>query len=902
MSALYRAWLRLLPARRRARYGAEMMTTFGDLAKATREDAGTIALGILWMKEIGGLIKFAVRDRLQMLKGRFLRGRHERQPDPSRYGRARSWMPGGWNLGTELRLAARGVRGRGWHSVFVVALLGVAMAAMTIVFSAADAFVFRRAPYPDPQALVVMRHTRSGGAVSSGLPGPVILEWRKHRDLFAAVHADNIAASVHVTIGGVTDLIAARDVTPGLLEMLGGAPAWGRPLMPEDALAGARPVAVVAEDLARRLAGDPSHAVGRVLDGSEGPFEIVGVVPEAFRFPSARERIWRPYDVSAGSTPQVITNYGNIARLADGASFDDVARAVAARAQSVERASPRPDARRVVRLERFADTIGDSRSSVVFSMLVGAAACLLFIACANVASLELAGAVRRTRTYAVHAALGASRVTLLRAGVLEGGLLVGFSTIVAAVLARWGVGVLAASLPPALGLQLSNAIDLDARAVVFMIATAAGTWLLTSLPAAWRASRANLADTLRHDSRVMLVSRSAAWSRQGLMAAQVAATVLLIIGALLFARTYALRIALDKGFDSKHIIVFEVLPAPDAPRRGTDLDDAIRARLGTYPGLRSLARATSLPPTTSGGIGGPLVINDAPDSPGRIFMSSRFVDPSYFETLRLSVVTGALFTVDSAPEHAVVDEAFARRFWPNGGAIGSRFNLGSTGLGGVRGEAPIRKFQIVGVTRHVRFDRTVDDRGDDVFPLYLRLRPTADPPLRFIGRLDEPDRFADLIGVVRSIAERSLVRADFLDDRYARLEGDRRIAAAVTAGFGLLALGIASAGIYAVMAFLVAGRMREIGIRLALGASPTRVSRATFGSSLRFVAGGAALGLGAAVAASRWVESQLYGVSATDTATYALATGVVLAAALVATWYPARQAARIDPAMTLRAE
>jgi predicted permease len=897
MTAFYRALLLLLlPARRRAQYGADMTTTFADLARAARRDDGAFGLGVLWMKEIGGLIRFSLRDRLAALRSALGSGRQADDPDPgSGHGRSGRRLNGS-AFASDLRRAVRSVRARGWHSAFIVGLLGVAMAAMTVVFSAADAFVFRRAPYPERDSLVVMRHTRPGVGRSSGLPGPVILEWRRQRDLFAAVHAEDIAASVHVTVLGITDVVPARRVSPGLLEMLGGTPAWGRPLMPGDIAPGARDVAVVAEEVARRIAGDPALAVGRVLRDSQGPFEIVGVLREEFRFPTARERIWRPLDPSSGSTPEVLRNYNNIARLADGVSFEEAARAVAARAPTAELASPRPDLKRVLRLERFEDAIGDSRVSIIFTMLVGAAACLLFIACANVASLELAGAVRRTRAYAVQAALGASRAALVRAGLLEGAVLLAGSSAIAAGLAWLGIGLLSASLPPAVGQQLSNAIDLDARAAVFLLATAAAAWLPTSLPAVWRASRANLADTLRHDPRVMLVSRSAAWSRQGLMAAQVAATVLLIIGALLFARTYALRIALDKGFDSRNLIVFEVFPAPDAPLRGAVLDDALRARLASYPGLRSLARTTSPPPATGGGVSGLPTINDGPQSSSRVFMATRSVDPIYFETLGVPFAAGAPFTADSPPEHVVVDEAFARRFWPGGGAVGSWFNVQSAGYAG------IRKFQIVAVTALVRLDRSRSEAGDEVFPMYVRLRPDAEPPLRFVARLDDPERFSDLVSVIRSVAERSLIRADFVDDRYARLEGDRRIAASVTTGFGLLALAIASAGIYAVMAFLVAGRAREIGIRLALGASPSRVSRATFGASLRFVTAGAVLGLGAAIAASRWIESQLYGVSATDAATYVLATAVVVLAALAATWYPARQAARVDPAVTLRAE
>jgi putative ABC transport system permease protein len=891
MTAFYRALLHLLPARRRAKYGGEMATTFADLASATRRDEGPAAVGLLWMKEIAGLLRFSIRERFMSLTTR-LGWRREHDPDRRPRVRSRS------TLSTDLRMALRSVRARGWHSTFIVGLLGVAMAAMTVVFSAADAFVFRRAPYPDRDSLVVLQQTRPGDVPRSSQPGPVIVEWRRHQDLFAAVHADDIAASVHVTADGITDAVPARSVTPGLLEMLGATTLWGRPLMPEDIAPGARAVAVVAEDVARRVAGDPALAIGRVLRDSAGPFEIVGVVNEAFRFPTARERIWRPLDVARSPTSKSIVyySYNTIARLADGVSFDDASRAVSARAPAVELTSPRPDPKRVVTLERFEATTGNSRISVIFTMLVGAAACLLFIACANVASLELAGAVRRTRAYAVQAALGASRFTLVKIGLLEGALLLVVSSAVAAALAWWGIALLTANLPPGIAQQLSNAIDLDARAVVFMIVTAAGVWLATTLPSVWRASRSNLADTLRHDPRVMLVSRSAAWSRQGLMAAQVAATVLLIIGALLFARTYALRIALDKGFDSRDIVVLEVFPAPDAPIRGTELDGAIRARLAAFPGLRSLAATSSPPPSTTGGINGLLTINDGPESSVRVFMATRSVDPAYFETLGLPFAAGTPFTADSPMEHVVVDETFARRFWPGGDAIGSRFNIQSAGYAGVN------TFHIVAVTKFARFDRDRNERGDEVFPVYFRLRPERDPTLRFVGRLDDPARFPDLVSVVRSIAQRSMVRADFLDDRFARLEGDRRIAASVTAGFGLLALGVASAGIYAVMAFLVAGRLREIGIRLALGASPSRVSRATFGASLKFVAGGAVAGLAAAVAASRWVESQLYGVSATDAATYLLATTVVVLAALAATWFPARQAASVDPAVTLRAE
>ncbi|MEX2270261.1 MAG: ABC transporter permease [Vicinamibacterales bacterium] len=234
-------------------------------------------------------------------------------------------------LGSETGWAWRGVRARGWKAALVVSLLGVALAANTIVFSAADAFVFRRAPYADSSRLVILQYHSPFGP-RSVFHAPAIVEWRRQRDVLGAVEAHTLDAPVYVTAGGITDSIRAERVTSGMFGLLGAAPRWGRPLVPDDARSGATPVALVAEDIATRVFGTAGQAVGQKLETPDGPVVIVGVMPATFRFPTARERIWRPLRVEGQDRR---AGYSTIARLAPGVPFDQAAAAVAQRALAI---------------------------------------------------------------------------------------------------------------------------------------------------------------------------------------------------------------------------------------------------------------------------------------------------------------------------------------------------------------------------------------------------------------------------------------------------------------------------------------------------------------------------------------------------------------------------------------
>ena len=789
-----------------------------------------------------------------------------------------------------MSMAWRGIVTRGWRAVLIVALLAAAMAASTVVFSAADSFVFDRVPYPNAERLVLLQRTSAGREPSDYVQPELIAEWRKHTDIFSAVHAHDFLAPVYLTAGNVTESLRAQVVTPGLFEALGVRARWGRTLQPGDELPEREPVAVIAEELARRMFANPADALGQLLRvGTDAP-RIVGVMPMEFRFPSSRERIWRPLDLARQPHNEYVRG---LFLRASGVSREALARAVIDRLPTVARvATERP---RKEHTEAITMISGETktRSTLVFAMLMGAALSLLLIACANVAGLELAAAMARARTFAIHTALGASRAMLVRTAALEAGLLLAASTILAWLIASWGLGLLTTSLPPAMINDLTNSIDLDARALAFMGSIALVTWLITSLPVVVRATRSDLVEIMKEDHRAI---RSPGTSmRQSLMAGQVALTVALLVAALLNIRTYTARLGLEKGFESTGLVGIQAVHTPASPAQPAELDATLLATLQTQPGVTSVARTGDLLPSTTSGISAPLSVAGRPTTQERIRLATSNVDPEYFRTVGIPMLAGRSFTAADPPGMLVVDESFARRYWPDGDALGARFTIGGAGFGGAS------TFEIVGVASPVRGDRAETIGGIEQFVVYGRISPEF-IPLSYVVRLEHERQIGALTSLVREKAPGTIVRVEPIEDRYRRLFGDVRLAASITSGFGLLALIAAVTGVYGLMTFLVAGRTREIGVRLALGATPAEIGRMVLGTAARFIGAGGVLGLIVAVAGARYVESLLFGVSPTDPLTFAIVLTLVSCTALAATWLPARTASRVDPASALRAE
>jgi predicted permease len=538
----------------------------------------------------------------------------------------------------------------------------------------------------------------------------------------------------------------------------------------------------------------------------------------------------------------------------------------------------------------------------LFALLFGAAAALLLIACLNIASLELAGAISRARVFAVQSTLGATGASLARTALLEGALLTAAASAIGLGLALGGAAILRNLLLPAITNGLMTPSVVDVRALLFMAAAATFAWFVTAAPVVWRASRSNLTAALRANERATSLSRRSALGRQVLTSLQVALTILLLVGALLYVRTYVAHVNESKGFDSERLASIEILRS-NAAQPAIDMARVALARLSGMPFVQAVAQTGTVLPLARAGAGGPLAIDGRPVL-GSVMLRSIQGDLRYASTLGLPIQQGRWFKPGDGPGSLVIDESLARRFWPHGDAVGARFHLGENGPSAGFGD-DVDVFDVIGVAAHVRTvaSNAPPFESSDSFIVYSQLSTSPRyVPLDFVVRLDDTQHLGAVVSTVRSIAGPSVVRAELVDDRYAALYGDTRVAAQLTTGFGVLALLVALAGIYGVVTFIVAGRTREIGIRMALGAEPTAIQRLVIGSSAVFIAGGATAGLTAALGASRWMASQLFGVTPTDPLTYAGVAALIIATSAIALWRPARHAARVDPALTLRAE
>jgi predicted permease len=801
-----------------------------------------------------------------------------------------------------LSWAWRGFRSRGWRGVFIIAILAIAMGADAVVFSSADSFVFHRLPYPDADRWVELGQ-QTPSAYSAAVYPELVAHWRRQTDLFSSFfgYRDRYVFVAHAAEPGFIPGVA---VAPGLLDAVGGRPLVGRTFTDADIASGAPAVMIVSEQFAASTFGSVRGAINQRLPVPQPggardatvDATIVGVMPTAFRFPSGLYQLWLPFDVNTVGTRELISS---IAHIAPGQSVDAVNRAVGDRAVALDRFR-RPENQGAWKYRQEARPIAaatvDPRLKQLFVLLLGAAGCLLLVACLNVANIEMSVALARRRTQAVALALGASRASLFAGVILEGALIVVIAAVLATGLAMEATSFIAGHLPAATTTPLPNQVDVDPRTLLFVAGVAAVAWLLASLPVAFLASRADILDALRADTRTSAASRGGTRVRHALTLAETALTVVLLAGALFTARSYGALLDIPKGFDSSGLVFLSLRQPP----RPADTDAVVQARildaLRARPDVASVAIADSAPPTMGGYGRGNLWIAGEPTPREVVSLTSSDVDLEFFHTLRLDIVDGRGFTADDPDNAVIVDEAFAHRFWPDGSAVGHEYDLG-----GAVAHAG-RRSLIVGVARHLRTDRdSVTQPSPTFFATYQRTKASDKyQPTSFVARLNDPAAADNLAVMARTLAPGDRVRVRTVDDLYAATFADELLAASIMNAFGILALVVAAAGVYGVMTFLVAARTREIGIRMALGADRAAVNRLVLLQALRPVAAGTVVGVAAALLASRAAQSLLFGARVHSPMAYLGIAAVVLAMAIVATWQPASTAARVDPSRLLR--
>jgi putative ABC transport system permease protein len=803
---------------------------------------------------------------------------------------------------TDLRWAIRGIRGRGWSATLSVALLAAALTASTLVFSSADALIFNRAPYPEADRLVTPR--TSGGQRA-------FEELRRQTDVFTGISGHQPSATFLNSPSGPEEVETAF-VTPGLFETLGVLPDAGRPLVEADRLSTDPTFAVIADDIARRYFGSAEASLGKTLATPDRPLTVVGVMPGAFRYPNGRVKIWRALDFER--LERTFPSMTLVARLAPGVTPADAGGTLATRLPALV-----PKGRTTIELNAIFGSASAGRATTM-RVLLGAALCLLLAACANVANLELANGLRRARTFSVQMALGASRASLVRVALLEGALLTALAAVVAAALAGAGGVVLTAILPETIALGGVNPIDVDWRALGFLIAVASVVWLLSSLPVVLYASKSSLLTVLKQDGRGVSVSRAGAVIRRAITAVEVALAVVLLAGGVLYLRTYAGLIGVETGLDTRGVVSLGMtMPLPTfSGTVGRSALEQIVERLAKLPGVVSVSKVPgAAPPGNAYTMDAAVEVSDGTTSgPIKAIVTAYSVDGAFFTTVGLTPRHGRTFDANDPPTVAVISETFARRLWGESSPLGRSFRLGPR----------FPWTTVVGVVPHVRTNR--DDLGGPSATAFSYFRPTAPPaqatapvvapvPAAIVNaptgmlpystatllvRLADPSRSNEVLSVARATEPRAGYVLTSLDAAYAARHAETRMATSIISAFAVVAFVIAVAGIFGVITFLVQSRTREIGIRMALGAGARDVGRMVLRSSLSLVVVGVVIGVSAAILASRFVASQLFGVSPTDPQTYLAVGGAVVLSATLATWHPARRATRVDPAVTLRAE
>lgn len=827
----------------------------------------------------------------------------------------------------QLREAVRPLRRSPAFSTLAVAAIAVGVGVTTAVFTLFSAVVLRPLPYPDAESLVTPALTATGPRHPDRerfpFSYPKFTTFAAAQRQLAAVAAYT-GEQLNLTDGEEPERVATEAVTLDYFGVLGAQPLVGRLFAPatEGSAGGERNV-VLSEGLWRRRFGGDPQVVGRVLEIERLPFTVVGVAPRGFVAMSSAPELWLPIAAlpAVWGWDSALTEAGShfldaVARVRPGVTAEALAADAAAAGQAVAAAHPTPpefDDGTVwgARVDSLAEVRSDPNLRRSLAVLLAAVAGVLLVACANVAGLLLARSVSRRREFAVRASLGAGRARLVAQLLGENVVIVAVGGALGLAIAASLVSGLVAAAPQALsnwgvsGADLANleAARLDLGVALFALGAVAVAALLSGLAPALLAARTEPAEALR-DGGASLAGAGGHrrhGARRLLVVAQAAIAVVLLIGAGLLLRSLGHLLAVDPGFRAERVLSLRLVPSQGELDRTTAplMHAAVLERVGGLPGVQAVSLGNCAP--VSDACNRTIVRSldgVALDRAAAPVVGSHNVGPGYFATLGVPLVAGREFTAadrQGAPRVAIVNATAARRLWPGQKAVGRRINIG---MGMDRDELA----EIVGVVGDVRYGALESPPREDVYladlqsgwPATVLLVRTAGDPLAALPAVRE---------AVRAVAPTlPMVGVRTLDEQLARASSRTRFAALLLGVFSALALLLAALGVYGVVAQTVADRRRELGLRMALGAEARRVGSLVLGQGLRLAAAGAALGVPAAWAASRALESLLFEVVPGDPWTYAAVPLVVLAATAAASLLPAWRAARLDPASVLRAE
>ncbi len=809
----------------------------------------------------------------------------------------------------DLRHATRVLARNPGVSLIAIFTLALAIGATTAVFSVVHGVLLRPLPYPDPGRLAAIWEINDRGAFAR-LADPNFNDFRDRSRSFTSM-AKYAGTIESVNGAGEPTREMVAEVTRDFFTVLGVQPSLGRSFTADDCRLGAVPTVVVSHRYWARSLGSAASLSEFRLNIKNRVHQVIGVMPAGFEFP-ARVDLWVPAELDEENTSRTSHNYLAVGRLRDGV---DVARASAELntiAADIIRQSPEQG--RYLMTGAAAEPLHTSltgRAGPTLYLLLGAVFFLLLVACANVTNLLLAQAAARQREIAVRRALGAGRASLVQQFVAEALVLLAAGALPGILAASAGTSALI-SLAPA-DLPRLNEVSTNGVVLAFAVGLSALVAVGLGLVTAWRATRRDPREALS-DARGQA---GGGHSRVGrvIVAAQVAITVVLLVGAALLGRSLLRVLAVDPGFRTEGLIAmdlsFPYSADPAARARLTAFYRTAFERLGVIPGVEEVGAASLVPMDGRLPDGLFAVLRPGEEAPKTFdelhdlfeqkdrLGTADFcaASPAYFRALGMRLVKGRLLDErdgPDAPHAAVINESLAQAQWPGADPIGRTIEFGNM-------DGDLRPLTVVGVVADTRkYGPERPPRPTVYVNLLQRPRFWVTVVIKAGG--DRAPVIAAARGVLRELAPEVPPRFRTFEQIYSAALGGRYFNLALVGGFAGTALILAVAGIYGVMAYSVTRRRREIGVRVALGASPGHVRRLVLRQGLATTAAGVACGLVGAFALTRTLESLLFGVTPTDPATFALVIAVLGGAALVACYVPARRATQADPVVAMREE
>ncbi|MFN2493624.1 MAG: ABC transporter permease [Pyrinomonadaceae bacterium] len=795
----------------------------------------------------------------------------------------------------DLRYGIRSLLRRPGFTLIAVATLALGIGANTAIFSFVNGILLRPLPYRDPGRLVVLdENAPKQGIKSFAVSYPNFVDWREQNQVFEDVAAYQEGSYSLVGIGDPEQIPGAR-VSHGLFELLGVAPKLGRTITAEEDRPETNDAVIISHTLWQQSFASAENAVGQALRVNGRTRTIVGVMPPGFKFPETAE-LWVPMALNEKLFTRTDHGLRAIARLKPNVTLDQARAQMSNIARRIEEANPVTNEGLGVDVYPLRDRLtGDYRSALL--ILLGVVAFVLLIACANVANLLLARSSARHQEFAVRAALGASRARIVRQLLTESVLLSVLGAAFGVLLAVWARNLLLAAIPGDMPFWMN--FDLDLSVLSFTFAISLITALIFGAVPALHGSKTDLNEALKEAGR----SGSTTHSRlRGLLVvAEVALSLVLLVGAGLMVRSFAKLTQVDSGMNPEHVLTVEV-PLPRAKYSEESQQSAffqqLVTRVGALPGASSVAAVSDLP--LRGGWGRSLTVEGHPVlSVGQAPMINHAViTPNYFQTMAIPLRAGRDF---GDADHAqairvtIVDERLARQYWPGESPLGKRIRFGPP-------ESNEPWHTIVGVAGAVRHERLDRETRQSIYVPFLQI-PVRDMTVAVRTSVDP----GTLAGAVRKQVleldkDQPVTNVMTMDAVVSRSVWQQRFYTMLFGIFGGLALVLAAVGIYGVMSYAVTQRTQEIGIRMALGARAVDVLKLVIRNGMALITMGVVIGLVGAVLLTRLLASLLFGITPTDTLTFVTVSGVLIFVALLACYVPARRATKVDPLVALRYE